>query len=559
MNKEKAHQLIELLGRKKLISLTHIALFGVVVGLMEMVTVMMVPTLIRFITHEKTLTSKLSELRNILGGLPIDNLNYLLGLFVMIFASKFLISIFYYRVHASFLQQSHFEVVNNLFLRLCGLTYLEYKNENSSDNLKKITIDSYEFNERILLPILVILTETITLTFLLLVIFLYKPLFFFITFSVLVFVFWGYKKIINKRIKMAGENKSYADIKLLELVKDYDAMYKEIKIYRCDSKYLNLFKKFNEISSKSYETLHFFNQVPRLLLEFVAIIAMVSAVFFTVDTNSEEFLPFMSLVVIISFRLLPLANRITNSLNDFSFASETISSFYCDNTPSDCEGPININFDSLNCSNISIKLGDRDIINNMNFEINKNDIVAIVGKSGTGKTTLIDFIMGFVPNSRGQILLNKDAKYKLIDLRPITSYVPQETHIVNGNIYENISLFSGDEIDVERINFLIKKLNLELLSQRLKKSNLGDAGRKISGGERQRIGIARALYSQPQILILDEATGSLDRYNQKVVLDFLKELSPTMTIIFITHRHETLPFANKIIEIINEKNSDNRK
>jgi ABC-type bacteriocin/lantibiotic exporter with double-glycine peptidase domain len=120
-------------------------------------------------------------------------------------------------------------------------------------------------------------------------------------------------------------------------------------------------------------------------------------------------------------------------------------------------------------------------------------------------------------------------------------------------------LFSGDEIDVERINFLIKKLNLELLSQRLKKSNLGDAGRKISGGERQRIGIARALYSQPQILILDEATGSLDRYNQKVVLDFLKELSPTMTIIFITHRHETLPFANKIIEIINEKNSDNRK
>ncbi len=218
----------------------------------------MIPVLIKFLNHDEGLFGKIEEFKPFIFGFPLDTLSGFLFLFLCIHTFKFLITLIYYRIHATFLQNAHFEIVNTLFLRLTGLGYLEFKNQSLPENLRKVTVDSYDLIERIFLPILVIMTETITLFCLMLLMCLYNPTFFFNVFFILIIIFTLYSKLISKRIRKKGIAKSLAETSLIQLVQDYVGMYKEIKITNYDNVYTKSFMDLNKISSVSYKTLHFF-------------------------------------------------------------------------------------------------------------------------------------------------------------------------------------------------------------------------------------------------------------------------------------------------------------
>ncbi|MFT4062005.1 MAG: ABC transporter ATP-binding protein [Edaphocola sp.] len=207
--------------------------------------------------------------------------------------------------------------------------------------------------------------------------------------------------------------------------------------------------------------------------------------------------------------------------------------------------------DKIELKNVTFSYGDKAILKNVSLTIPKGKTIALVGASGAGKSTLADLIPRFHDVSSGQLLIDGvDIKdYKIYDVRRLMGMVSQEPILFNDTIANNITLGTGGATeqqiqDAARIanahNFILKK-------EQGYQTNVGDRGSRLSGGERQRITIARAVLKNPPILILDEATSSLDTESERVVQDAINELMKNRTCIVIAHRLSTVQFADEII------------
>ena len=195
------------------------------------------------------------------------------------------------------------------------------------------------------------------------------------------------------------------------------------------------------------------------------------------------------------------------------------------------------------------------MFDNLNLEINKYDFIGIKGESGAGKSTLIKIILGLLKPTNGKIIIDDNIDYKSVETsyKNIMSYVPQNLFLLNDTITNNVAFGLRNEIIDEKkvwgslnsasaedfVNKLDNKLNFEI------KNN----GQNLSGGQAQRIAIARALYHNPEIIILDEATNSLDNITEKRFINDLLKLKGKVTIIFISHKLNSLEFCDKIFEL----------
>jgi ABC-type bacteriocin/lantibiotic exporter with double-glycine peptidase domain len=178
----------------------------------------------------------------------------------------------------------------------------------------------------------------------------------------------------------------------------------------------------------------------------------------------------------------------------------------------------------------------------------------VIGKSGSGKTSLVDIITGLTELDEGQLKIDDVdiINFSRLSYQNSIGYVDQNSFLFNDTILNNIKWGSKKSITKKRIYQISKQLKIHDLINSLPNgydSNVGDFGNSLSGGERQRIVIARTLVSDPKILILDEATSQLDSKSQKIVLNLLKKIKKTTTIIMVTHRKETLEVADNILEI----------
>ena len=196
------------------------------------------------------------------------------------------------------------------------------------------------------------------------------------------------------------------------------------------------------------------------------------------------------------------------------------------------------------------------VLKDISMNIKSGDSIGIVGKSGAGKSTLVDLMTGLLKANTGKIIidgLNFENNFYLI--KNIMGYVSQNIFLTDETIKNNIAFGVDDNaIDNQKIEKAVSTAQLTEFVNRLKlglNTIVGERGVKISGGERQRIGIARALYNDPKILVFDEATSALDLETEKDILDTLLELKKDKTIIFITHRISSLKYCNKVYELKN--------
>lgn len=201
--------------------------------------------------------------------------------------------------------------------------------------------------------------------------------------------------------------------------------------------------------------------------------------------------------------------------------------------------------------NVSFSYGDKEVLKNINFSIKKGKTVAIVGSSGSGKSTLADMIPRFHDVTFGEVLIDginiKD--YRLKDIRNLMGIVTQEPILFNDSIANNIAL-GMNEVDMNKVKSAAKVANAySFISQKAEgfDTNIGDRGSRLSGGERQRLTIARAVFKNPPILILDEATSSLDTESERLVQDALNHLMVDRTSVVIAHRLSTVRHADEII------------
>lgn len=198
------------------------------------------------------------------------------------------------------------------------------------------------------------------------------------------------------------------------------------------------------------------------------------------------------------------------------------------------------------------------VLNEVNLSIGAGEIVAIVGPSGAGKTTLVDIILGVILPNKGFIKISGNDPLIAIEKWPgAIAYVPQDVMVSNCTVRENVGLgYANDEIDDSLVLQALRVAHLDKFIQTLPKglaTNVGDRGTKLSGGQRQRLGIARAVFTKPKMLVLDEATSSLDGQSESDISDSINEMRGEITVILIAHRLSTVKNADKVIYLENGK------
>ncbi|MBA3828139.1 MAG: ABC transporter ATP-binding protein [Taibaiella sp.] len=213
--------------------------------------------------------------------------------------------------------------------------------------------------------------------------------------------------------------------------------------------------------------------------------------------------------------------------------------------------PIKMFEQSIEFKNVSFQYGELTILDGLNLRIEKGKMIALVGASGAGKSTLVDLIPRFHDVSSGEILIDgiNIKEYKIDDLRRLMGVVSQEPILFNDTIYSNITLGTGGatQQDVENAASIAHSHNFILQKKDGYQTTVGDRGSRLSGGERQRVTIARAVLKNPPILILDEATSSLDTESERLVQDAINNLMQNRTCIVIAHRLSTVQHADEII------------
>ena len=192
----------------------------------------------------------------------------------------------------------------------------------------------------------------------------------------------------------------------------------------------------------------------------------------------------------------------------------------------------------------------QNLLNNVDFNINRGDVLGIKGKSGVGKSTLVNIILGIIGNYKGEILINEKSFSNNFTMKNFVGYVPQDTYLMDESITKNIALGIDEEsIDNVKIDDALKKAKIFGFVKKLpqgKNSSCGDDGISISGGQKQRLGIARALYRNPDLIILDEATSSLDAKTESEIFDDILSLKDK-TFIIVSHKKQIIEKCNKVL------------
>jgi len=227
------------------------------------------------------------------------------------------------------------------------------------------------------------------------------------------------------------------------------------------------------------------------------------------------------------------------------------------NIDQDLQKLIPSDFQSLKVQNVNFRFTGRPILlKNITLEVNKGEMIAILGESGCGKSTLLQILQQFYLAESGTVAVNGQLleQYSITKWRTLLGVVPQDIKLFTGSILENILLAPPTEEDVKKLALFFKDYGFDRYFEKFPygyDTMLGEAGVNISGGQKQLVALARALYHQPQLLLLDEATSAMDRHTEKEILQLLVRLKEKMGIIMVTHRTRAAAIADRIYIIEN--------
>ncbi len=373
--------------------------------------------------------------------------------------------------------------------------------------------------------------------------------------------FFNIKNILKK---LGLEAKIFSEIRLKKLSETFGVV-KLIKIFNANDYFLNQFNKVNIKKISIDNKVRFYTFIPRAFLEVVAIFTISITTFYFIynDYSMVSVIPTLSLLAILLVRAVPAFGVINVSASVLQYHNQSMN-FILDefknnkNNTEFTDYPKGVNnnnsINSIELKNLSFSYpgSNKIILSDINLELLKGDFVGIKGESASGKSTLIDIILGLLEPSKGQVIINKKSDIKLYEINNQNiGYVPQDVYLTDDTLKNNIALgVSEDAINEEKIIKILRLLKLEeILSNNGIYSELGNRGIRLSGGQRQRIGIARALYRDPEVLILDEATNALDDETEKNVINEIKKFKKNMITIMITHRISNFKDCNKILNV----------
>lgn len=479
---------------------------------------------------------------------------------ILFYIFRAIFTTYYYYKLIKFSKDTYKSIVLKLFNRYLQLEYIDFVEKNTSNINKTINMEA-EYLVVIINSFLLLLSEFI-------VVFCLYSLMIYVDFTLtLVLTIIGFfsvllmMNIITKKIKQKGierENNQAIFYEIVNATFSNFKMFKFISTKNQNKKFIDASNNYNN-SVVISETL---NAIPRYFLEFISFSILIFIVLYLLYTREDisSTLGVLSIFVLSLYRLLPSVNRILLNYNHIIFRHRALDIIYNDLTAKIEENIFGdtVSFqESMKLKEVYFKYNSsNDLLSNINIEIFKGEKIGFVGESGSGKSTLVDIIMGIIRPLKGSLYIDdiKLENKQLNSWRNKIAYIPQSIYLFDGTLADNIVF---DEVyEEDKLIRILKKAHLYSFfknSENGLNTSVGEGGIKLSGGQKQRIAIARALYKDSEVLVLDEATSSLDSVTEKIIMDEIYEIFKSKTIIIIAHRLNTLKRCDKIYKIFNGK------
>lgn len=566
-------KVIKLLDDKRKRKFYIIIIFAIIGSFFEVFSVYSVGPFISLLTDPSIINeNKIIKQIYDFFGLEFNYFVLFFGLFLclLVFISNFLLILMSWQSH-KFGQFTGSYFSQLLFNNYLSKDYLTHKNQNNSHFIKNIIFESRRCADGVIGPFTTLISKSVILFSICISLFFIN---FFITICIFSFLILGYLFLfltVKKKLKKINKDLSFFERNKYEIGDNSLKGIKEIKISLSQETLKKLFLKSSDNYAYAQSLSQILAQFPRFIFEtisiFLVVIFSVSFLFLLKDRAFAEVLPLLSMYAFAGFKIMPSLQLIYFSFATIKSNQNSIDIIYGDlaqeiyskkHTNKLEDEKIKLG-ESIEFKNVDFKYSDKKILSNANLKISKNEVVGIYGPSGVGKSTFIDIFTGLIKNQKGKILLDGKEKqiYENSNWFKNISYLSQNIFIFDGTLRDNITFNiqkkSENKQEDKNLEDVLKLSNLNnyLLGDKNLDHHLGYSASKISGGEKQRIGIARAIYKNTPILIFDEPTSSLDEQNETLFRNSISKIKMGRFIIIISHNQNTLKICDKIYKLEN--------
>jgi ABC-type multidrug transport system fused ATPase/permease subunit len=459
---------------------------------------------------------------------------------------------------------------------LAARPYGYFLERNSGALLQKVVGDVMQFINAVFLPLLESLSRFVTLGFLLLTVFLVQPVIA-LGAAVLLGGFYGIVfLLLRRRSHLLGEGIHQANLGAIITAQQFLGGIKPVLVHGKQKFFIEEFGRHSVAQARLYPWMPIFGNGPRYLIEPIAFGGLVAAVIWLAahGRGFSDILPNLTVMALAGYRMLPSIQILYSQLSQINAMRYTVGEIEAElaeigaaskriKPPEQVEEVLPLSLEKgIRLENITFNYpgSNRAVLENFSLEIPKNSSVGMIGPTGSGKSTLVDIILGLHRPQSGVIRVD-DRVLRPEDFgswRSMIGYVPQDIFLLDASVTANIAFgIPSDEVDQTALREAATAAQiLDFIESELPakwNTVVGERGARLSGGQRQRIGLARALYHRPQVLVLDEATSALDTKTEMEVIEAINALHGQLTLIIIAHRLSTVERCDSVARLGSER------
>lgn len=564
-------KLLGLMNRKQKINIGFLLMLMIIGALLETVVVSLVLPLVSVIMNPDMIHSnKWLNMVYAFLGCKTDN-SFLIAIISAMIAGYVFKNIFLYYMYyqqAKFVTENQFRMSKKLLQNFLNKPYEYYLNA-STGNIIRIIQGDVGNVFTLLNNVLQFMTECFVAISLVVLLLIVDPVMTLLILAILLITMIGSKFVFKGKLAKAGEEaQHYSGMMNKWMIHSIEGI-KDIKILHKEDSFVQIYEENgikNTIAQRKNATL---SQAPRLLIEGISMCGMLLmlAVMLASGREISGMLAQISAFAMAAVRLMPSANRMNTYINAISFLEPSLRTV-CENA--DVTDNIKTKSNTkTNAEDTKLEIKDKieikellyqypkaeaPIFNHVEMTIPVGKSVAIIGPSGAGKTTIVDILLGLLEPQEGKILADGvDVNQNYAGWLAKIGYIPQTIFMIDDSIKNNIAFgVPEDEIDEDRVWEVLEEAQLTNHIRSLPKgihTGIGEKGVRMSGGQRQRLGIARALYHNPEILVFDEATSALDNDTEAAIMESINHFRGKKTMVIIAHRLGTIKDCDLVYRV----------
>lgn len=548
--------ILSILNKKEKVRLGQLIFFDLVIGLLDIVFLGLLLVIINFYT-KNAVPVKLSFLPT---GLLNPNSLLLAGIFLILFSIKNWIGYAGIRAEHHFFYGIASRLSKKNILSYLNDDYSQFVNIDSSVRIRKISHQPVEFSHYVLTNVQQVAAQSVLIFFTVCAVLVVHPTLFVMLFLILLPPIVALAWFIRKKLKEVRQITKTVSQKAIQHLQEALSGYVESNVYRRHDFFIDRYYNAQRRLNDNLATMQSLQSLPSRLIEVFAVLGFFILIMINTwrTTGPAVDLLTIGLFMGASYKIIPGVVKILNCTGQIKTYQFTIADLLQGDYKTGGENHAHaLHVNSIKFRQVHFDYKDHALLKGISFDISPGDFVGISGVSGKGKTTFINLLLGFLEPYRGDVLINDEIISGMYRQRywDRIAYVKQQPFFINDSVLKNITL-DDDSYYTQKIEEVISFCGIDQLLDMYPNGLehvIKENGKNISGGQRQRIMLARALYRDFDLLILDEPFGEMDDTTENNILEQLKALANQgKMILFITHNKPSLSFCNKIYSLDEE-------